>query len=461
MIEFHFPSLGADMDEGMLVKWLVQPGDVVHRGDIVAEVETDKGLVEVESWEEGKVAELLIQPSQEQIPVGTTLALFEPLEAVAVPVPTPQPAEGAPEPISEVPSAPEPLSEPEPPTPAPTGPEHSEPHLTPPIRHLAHQLGVDLASISPTEDGEVTRQDVYRAAAQKRPRVSPRARKVAEDLGVDLTTISPTRPDGMVTVTDIESVATGPRHSRQEARAATEGYPATTEPAQDEAAEGQDRVEAMRTAIARSMSRSKREIPHYYLGTHIDLKAAMDWLEEENEARSLQQRLLPAALLLRATALALRDVPGLNGHWLDDAYHPSDVVHLGVAVSLREGGLVAPAIHDADQMSIDQMMEALRDVVSRARTWRIRSSEMSDPTVTVTNLGDRGVETAFPVIIPPQVAIIGFGKVTDQPVAVDGMVGVHPVVHATLAGDHRVTDGHTGALLLATLDHLLQEPEKL
>lgn len=446
MIEFHFPSLGADMDEGMLVKWLVQPGDIVHRGDIVAEVETDKGLVEVESWEEGKVTQLLVQPGRDRIPVGTTLALFAPLEAAAVPI--------APEPVSEIPTAPQLTPIPGVAVEPAMVPERAEPHLTPPIRHLAHQLGVDLASIAPSGNGEVTRQDVLRAAeARSRPRVSPRARKMAEELGVDLATVSPTRPDGMVTATEVEAAAGGPRQEQPDAEA-------SPRPPR-EMEEIPDRVEAMRTAIARSMSRSKREIPHYYLGTHIDLEATMDWIEEENASRSLDRRLLPAALLLRATALALKEAPGLNGHWIDDEYHPSQAVHLGVAVSLREGGLVAPAIHNADQMSVDQIMEALRDLVSRARTWRIRSSEMSDPTVTVTNLGDRGVETAFPVIIPPQVAIIGFGKVADKPVAVDGMVGVHPVVHATLAGDHRVTDGHTGAALLATLDRLLQEPEKL
>jgi pyruvate dehydrogenase E2 component (dihydrolipoamide acetyltransferase) len=166
-------------------------------------------------------------------------------------------------------------------------------------------------------------------------------------------------------------------------------------------------------------------------------------------------------LLLKATTLALRELPELNGHFVDDVFQPSDRIHLGVAVSLREGGLVAPAIHDADTLDIDELMAALRDLVTRARTWRIRSSEMSDPTITVTNLGDRGVETAFPVIIPPQVAIVGFGKITDQPVAVDGMLAVHPVVHATLAADHRVTDGHRGGLFLEALDRLLQDPEDL
>jgi pyruvate dehydrogenase E2 component (dihydrolipoamide acetyltransferase) len=217
----------------------------------------------------------------------------------------------------------------------------------------------------------------------------------------------------------------------------------------------------MRRAIARSMAHSNREIPHYYLATHIDLDRALRWLEAQNADRTVAKRIVPAAMLLKATALALRQTPELNGHWIDERFRPSPSIHLGVAVAIRGGGLVAPAIHDADQLGLDEMMGHLRDLVNRARSWRLRSSEMSDPTITVTNLGDRGVETALPVIIPPQVAMVGFGKIVDSVVAVDGSPVVHPVVHATLAGDHRVTDGHRGGLLLAAIDRLLQEPESL
>jgi len=234
-----------------------------------------------------------------------------------------------------------------------------------------------------------------------------------------------------------------------------------TAPSPETIDEPDDKVSAMRRAIARSMSHSKREIPHYYLATTIDLDRSMKWLDAANEERSVTQRILPAALLIKATALAAREVPEVNGHWVGDGFAPSQSVHLGVAISIREGGLVAPALHDADRLSLDELMSRLRDLVSRARSWRLKSSEMSDPTITVTNLGDRGVDTAFPVIIPPQVAMVGFGKVIDSPVAVDGAVVVHPVVTASLAADHRVTDGHKGGLFLASIDRLLQEPENL
>lgn len=440
MIEFRFPSLGADMDEGMLVAWLVQPGDEVHKGDVVAEVETDKGLVEIETWQDGVVAELLVQPGRDRLPVGTLLARFRP--------PGDAPASPPPAAAPEAPPAPEIQAREPPPRESPLP---LQPHLTPPVRHLAHQLGVDPALLVPADGRTVTREDVHRAAERIAGpgRISPRARRLAADLGVDLAVVKATRADGLITVDDIH-VAAGRPPVPPPAAAPAESPP-----------EAPDRVEAMRRAITRSMTHSKRDIPHYYLGTHIDLAAAMAWLEAENAQRPLDRRLLPAALLLRATALALRRVPELNGHFVDGAFRPASAIHLGVAVSLREGGLVAPAIHDADRLSLDETMAALIDLVTRARAWRLRSSEMSDPTITVTNLGDRGVETAFPIIIPPQVAIVGFGRIADRPVAVDGMLAVHPLVHATLAGDHRVTDGHRGGVMLAALDHLLQEPDKL
>jgi pyruvate dehydrogenase E2 component (dihydrolipoamide acetyltransferase) len=136
-------------------------------------------------------------------------------------------------------------------------------------------------------------------------------------------------------------------------------------------------------------------------------------------------------------------------------------VHLGVAVSLRGGGLVAPAIHDADRLSLDELMVSLRDLVERARAGRLRSSEMADPTITVTSLGDQGAEEVFGVIYPPQVAMVGFGRIVERPWARDGLLGVHPTVRATLAADHRASEGHEGSRFLATLDRLLQAPEAL
>ncbi|MCC6554296.1 MAG: 2-oxo acid dehydrogenase subunit E2, partial [Polyangiaceae bacterium] len=221
------------------------------------------------------------------------------------------------------------------------------------------------------------------------------------------------------------------------------------------------RALAMRRAIAAAMARSKREIPHYYLATDVDMSRAQAWLTAENLRRPVSERLLLAVLQLKAVALALREVPELNGFWVDGALRPSAAVHLGVAISLRRGGLVAPAIHDVDGKPLGALMAELGDLTRRARAGTLRSSEMADPTITVTNLGDQGAMLVHGVIYPPQVALVGLGKVTERPWAAGGMLGARPVLTATLSADHRASDGHRGSLFLDALSRWLQEPEKL
>lgn len=261
------------------------------------------------------------------------------------------------------------------------------------------------------------------AAAVPRKKISPAARKHAQELGVNLDLVKGTGPQGAVSVEDVEK--------------ARPPLPAA------------DKNLEMRKAIAAAMSRSKREIPHYYLSETIPLERAAQWLEAENARRSLPERLLMAALYLKATALACKGFPDMNGHYRDGAFQASPSVHAGVAISLRQGGLIAPAIHDVEKLSLGEVMKNLSDLVKRARAGSLRSSEMSDPTITLTNLGEGGVESVFAIIYPPQVAIVGFGAVREQRVV------------ASLAADHRVSDGHRGALFLAAIAKLLQEPEKL
>jgi pyruvate dehydrogenase E2 component (dihydrolipoamide acetyltransferase) len=218
----------------------------------------------------------------------------------------------------------------------------------------------------------------------------------------------------------------------------------------------------MRRVIAAAMARSKREIPHYYLGTQIDMSRAAVWLTEQNRTRPPAERLLHAVLLLRAVALAAREVPEMNGFWLDGQFRPGSGVHVGVAISLRQGGLVAPAIHDVDRKSPEQLMRELLELVKRTRAGVLRSSEVSDATITVTNLGDQGVETVFGVIYPPQVALVGFGRLVERPwAAADGTLAMRPVIAASLSADHRASDGHRGGRFLGAIERLLQKPEAL
>jgi pyruvate dehydrogenase E2 component (dihydrolipoamide acetyltransferase) len=173
-------------------------------------------------------------------------------------------------------------------------------------------------------------------------------------------------------------------------------------------------------------------------------------------------RLLYGALLIKAVALALKAVPELNSVWRGSEPVRSEAVHVGVAISLRGGGLVAPALHGTAGQDLGDLMRNLRGLVQRARAGGLRSSELSDPTITVTSLGEQGVESVFGVIFPPQVAIVGFGKIVERPwVMPGGQLVARPVVTATLSADHRVSDGHRGGLFLAAVDRLLQEPQRL
>ncbi|HEU4667851.1 MAG TPA: dihydrolipoamide acetyltransferase family protein [Arthrobacter sp.] len=459
MADFRMPSLGADMDHGKMVEWLVKPGDYVHRGDVVAVVDTEKTVMDIETFEEGVVAELLVD-------VGTTVPIGTPLARITA---TPDGGTGAAPPVD---------------TPA---------ILSPPVRHLAHQLGVDPGTLRGTgRHGAVTRADVERAAAPVPPaavaepapprmkddggksgrvRSSPLARRLAAERGVDLSAVAGTGPGGAVTEDDVRhAAAAAPAPVPPPGAAAPEApvpselnavVPETPEePEVKRPGDGQ-REASLRRAVGALMARSKKTIPHYYLSTTLDMGAAVAWMQSVNLQRPVSSRLVPSALLLKAAALAARDVPEVNGLYVDDEFRPSQAVHLGVAVALRKGGIVAPAIHDADQLPVDTLMERLRDLVSRARAGRLQRAEMADPTITVTNLGDLGVESVFGVIYPPQVAMVGLGRLMEQPWAHEGMLGVRPVVTATLSADHRVSDGLRGARYLARLEELLQKPEEL
>jgi len=280
---------------------------------------------------------------------------------------------------------------------------------------------------------------------------SPAARKRAHELDVDIDKVTGTGPHGAVTLEDVEKTAKKPTPAKKPA-------PAAPAPAPSPAV---DRQLEMRKAIGAAMSRSKREIPHYYLAETIPMHKALEHLARANEARPVTERVLMGALQLKAVALTLRQFPELNGFWRDGAFRPGAGIHVGVAISLRQGGLVAPAIHDVDERGLEDLMRALADLVKRARAGSLRSSEMSDPTITVTNLGEQGVEAVYGVIYPPQAALVGFGRIAERAWAEDGALRAAPVVTATLSGDHRASDGHRGARFLAALREQLQRPEEL
>lgn len=393
MIEFRMPSLGADMEDGTLREWKVKPGDRVHRGDIIADVETMKGIIEIEVFDEGIVEKLLIK-EDEKVPVGTVMAWIKPLAAEAE---TKQAAPKA---------------------------------VTPELHPIEEKIP-SATPVAPSHEGV---------------RASPLAKRIAAENHLDLSTVHGTGEGGAITREDVEK-AIAERDIKLPLRAPEAAPPAAS-------------TESIRMAVAAAMSKSNREIPHYYLEIAIDMSKAMTWLVEANRQRTVQKRLLPVVLLIKAVARSLREFPDLNATWEDGLQRKKDI-NIGFVVSLRTGGLVVPAIHRADEKSLDDIMETLNDLIPRARALKLRSSELSESTITLTNLGDGGADVVFGVIYPPQVAIVGFGGMVEQPFAENGMVGVRPVLRATLAGDHRATDGLTGSRFLTALKNHLQKPEML
>ncbi len=379
MIEFKMPSLGADMEQGTLVEWLKQPGDIVHRGDVLAVVETQKGAIEIEVFNDGVLRDYRANPG-DLVPVGEVIAILDGDDVSGI-------STGKP-PISVVPVQ----------APVVDKPLSAKPKVTPAARRLAQQMGLDVRNIAPDGSG-----------------------------GVGL---------------------------RQVQDSSTDTTPAKKHPA------GID-FKAMRAAIAAAMARSNREIPHYYVSSDIDVTVLMDWLAQENARRSVADRLLYAVPLFRILACTLVDTPELNGHYEQGTFSPAQTVNAGIAIAMRGGGLAAPSIQDVAGKSIDELRISLTDLVGRVRSGRLRSSELSNATVTFSNLGERTADTLMPIIYPPQVAIIGCGQIVRRPWVKDGEVHVRQVMSVTVAGDHRVSDGRSAARFLSRFEKRLTKPGDL
>ncbi len=385
MIEFTMPSLGADMEDGTLVEWRVKSGDFVKRGDIIADVDTQKGLIEIEVFNEGTIAELIVKEG-EKVPVGTVMANIIPVgEKVSV--------------------------------------KKKSRIKKEPIKQK-----VNMGSIK----------------VDDRLKISPLAKKLAKEKGIDLSTIKGSGPEGSIVKMDIDLAVAKKVESHIE----------VTGGKKEIAAQG------LRAAIASAMTKSNREIPHFYLETRIDMSKALNWLRESNRQRELKDRLLSVVLLIKATAKAIKEVPSVNAFW-ENGLHLKDTINIGFAVSLREGGVVIPAIPEADKKSLNQLMALLKDLIPRARALQLRSSELSESTITVSNIGEGSTDKVFGVIYPPQVAILGFGNILEEAWAEEGKLSCRPVVHVTLAADHRAIDGYLGSRFLMALKRNLQKPEAL
>jgi pyruvate dehydrogenase E2 component (dihydrolipoamide acetyltransferase) len=400
--DYAMPSLGADMDEGRVIEWRVAPGDAVHRGDLIAVVETEKSDIDIEIWHDGIVEEFLVDIGQ-LVDVGTPIVRLGRVGADA-----PAPAAARPDASSPPVSAPVPAPVPVPaPAPAPA------------------------------------------PAPGDRVPASPLARRLAAEQGIDLRAVTGSGPGGAVIEADVVAASAGPSPAAPPAAAPTAAAAPRRSP------------DTMRSLIAERMSTANREIPHYHLSRDLDVGALEMWLAERNERRPIVERILPAACFIRAVALAAARHRELNGFWIGDHFEPAETVNVAMAISLRRGGLVTPHIERADERTLDEVMSALGELVSAARTGNLRASWMTGATITITHLGDSGADLVHGVISPPQVALVGFGRSRERPWVIDGEVVVRPVVTTTLAADHRATDGAVGSRFVATLAQHIDHPEDL
>lgn len=393
MTHFKMPALGADMEKGTVIEWRVKPGQKVERGQIVAEVETEKGVMEVEIWHSGTIGDILV-PVGSTVPVGAPLAIvYEPNE--------------------------------------PT---------------VAGKQAFALASPD----------DLH--ALKKTTVATPLARRIAQEYDLDLLQIKGTGPHGAITRGDVESAAKQRAESEHTAPLLREEQvkiERTPSPPPD----SNRHLEMMRQAIARNMERSKKEIPHYYLKTELNAAGLMEQLQRVNTGRSAVDQVLAIAVIVRAVALAACKIPSVNGFWQEGRFQAATSVNVGLAVSLKGGGLIAPALMDCDRKTVQQIQTEILDLVARARRGKLRGSEMTSATLTVTNLGDQGVDEVYGVIYPPQVALVGVGTIRQRPWARGEFLGIQPVLTLTLSADHRASDGHTGGNFLKEIQRCLEHPE--
>jgi pyruvate dehydrogenase E2 component (dihydrolipoamide acetyltransferase) len=417
--------MGADMTEGTIVKWFKQVGEAVERGELLAEIETDKANVEIEAFESGTLIKLIAEEG-EVVPVGEVIALLG------------EPNEAAPDVERKPPAQPDKRDiEPEvkaasqAPAKAPAASTVREPEEEP--------------KAAPSDNGRV--------------RISPVARKIANEAGFDYAAVRGSGPDGRILRKDIEqAIERGPslQHSRAEqVRPAEQARPAGRAPASAPAA-----LSKMRQAIARRMTQSKTTAPHYYLTLDVDMTAALEFRSQINANATEEQRVSINDLIVKACAIALERQPKFNAEFHDTGLEMHERVNVCIGVALDDG-LIAPAVLDCQSKSLGRIAIETKDLIERAKAGRLKSDEYSEGTFTITNLGAYGVEMLIGIINPPQAAILGVGSVMAAPVVRDNQVVVRQVMKLALSADHRVTDGAEGAMFIKEIQQLLEAPAAL
>ena len=405
------PQMGYDMREGTVVRWYKQEGETVDRGEVIADIETDKATVEFEAYTGGVLGRIVAEAGV-AVPVGELIAIItEPGESVpevAAPAASPAPAAPAPAPAAAAPAA----AEPEPP-----------------------------AAPAPASDGAV--------------RASPIARRLARERGIDLSLVTGTGPNGRITERDVENYQAAPAAPEP----APAAVPAAPAPA---AAPADSRIELsrMRQTIARVTSDSKSTAPHFYVTAEIDMGKAMSLRRDVNDESDPENRVSVNDLMVKACALALAKHPKFNSFFRGDHLEVHGAMNIGIAIAL-ESGLILPGVSNCESKSLLQVAAATKDLIARANSGTLRNEEYSSTTFSISNMGMFDVESFTAIIYPPHAAILAVGSVKQQPVVRDGELAVGAMMKATLSTDHRVADGAEAAQFLMEIKRVLENPVSL
>ena len=478
----NMPQMGYDMQEGTLVRWLKSVGDQVSLGEAVAEIETDKAVVEFESTAEGVLLELLVEE-------GTTVAVGESIatvgaegEALAADGDAPEEPAGA-EPAAEEPSESDEAEMPAPEEdesesaaiPLPASP--SEVRASPVARKLAAERGVDLSTVEGTgPGGRILRADVLSAEPtavpaeepEEAPAEAPEAMEeppmpdeAAAGEGLEDVEEQPSMEDEEPSEEAVEAVEEPPMEEEEPVEEAPEAIEEPAEPETEEADEmSLVPLTRMRQQIARVTVGSKTTIPHFYVTTDIDMTAAMSLRREINQSLEGDVRVSVNDLVIKACVHTIRSYPKFNSSYTDEGIRMHDSINIGMAIA-EDGGLIMPAILDCGSKSLTEISAASKDLARRSQSGTLQAEEYTGGTFSISNMGMFDVTSFVAIIQPPQSAVLAIGTVQKRPVVQGDSIVVREIMSATLSVDHRVSDGAEGAQFIVQLKEYLEHPLRL
>ena len=444
------PALGMAQEKGRLIRWLVEPGAAVNKGDPLMEVETDKTTVEIEAPAAGILTQVTAAAGDE-VPVTQVVAVIVAPGEVAV-------TAGAALGTVTATAAPQ----------TPVLPPTISPAASPVAARVAAEHGVDLRLVVP-QGSRVEKADVLAyleahamaatPAASQRVLASPKARRLAAEEGLALTAIRGTGPEGAVQVADVRAAVTQPAAVSLAPVAAAPVFP--PEPAPEPAPAATESVSTLWRVMAERMTQCWTTVPHFYLLREVNAEGLIAWrnklLQRSPERSSCQAKITFTDLLTKVVAGALAKHPRLNASWRDGVIALNNEINVGLAIAV-EGGLVVPVIHHADRLGVGELARQRQELMARAQAGRLRLEDLADGTFTISNLGMYGVDAFNAIVNPPQAAILAVGRIADRVVAVNGQPAVRPTLMLSLSCDHRVVDGARGAAFLDTLADLIEEP---